>query len=184
MFTLLVLFTGGTVMLVVERRNGLLRRLASSPMSRGAVVAGKWGSRMLVGMVQLGVAMLTGRLLFGVTWAPLPAVLVLLTAYASLAAALAILIGSLCRTEAQAIGFGVIATNVLAALGGCWWPIEVTPEWAQHLALFLPTGWAMDGLHKLMSFGKPAEAVAPHVAALACAALLVGWAAARRFRFQ
>ena len=184
MFTLLVLFTGGTVTLVVERRNGLLRRLASSPMSRGSVVAGKWGARMLVGLVQLGVAMLTGRLLFGIAWQPLPAVMVLLLAYAALAASLAILIGNACRTEAQAIGFGVVVTNILSALGGCWWPIEVTPEWAQTLALFLPTGVAMDGLHKLMNFGKPSLEVAPHVTALALGGLAAGWAAARRFRFQ
>lgn len=66
LFTLLALFTGGTVTLVVERRNGLLRRLASSPMSRGAAVVGKWGARMLVGLMQLTVAMLTGWLLFGI----------------------------------------------------------------------------------------------------------------------
>ena len=184
MFTLLVLFTGGTVTLVVERRNGLLRRLASSPMSRGAVVAGKWGARMIIGVIQLAAAMLTGKLLFGIAWQPLPAVALLLFAYAALAASLAVLLSTLCRTEGQAIGFGVLLTNILAALGGCWWPIEVTPEWTQQLAMAFPTGWAMDGLHKLMSFGKPALEVAPHVAALAGAGLLAGWAAARRFRFQ
>ncbi len=184
MFTLLVLFTGGTVTLVVERRNGLLRRLASSPMSRGAVVAGKWGARMIVGVIQLAAAMLTGWLLFDISWQPLPAVALLLLAYAGLAASLAVLLSTVCRTEGQAIGFGVLATNVLAALGGCWWPIEVTPEWTQQLAMAVPTGWAMDALHKLMSFGKPAMDVAPHMAALAGAGLLCGWAAAKRFRFQ
>ena len=46
MFTLLVMFTSGGVSLLVERRQGILRRLASSPMSRGAVVLGKWGARV------------------------------------------------------------------------------------------------------------------------------------------
>ena len=40
MFTLLVLFTSGAVSLTMERHQGILRRLASSPMSRGAVVLG------------------------------------------------------------------------------------------------------------------------------------------------
>ena len=35
MFTLLVMFTSGAVTLTVERNRGILRRLASSPMSRG-----------------------------------------------------------------------------------------------------------------------------------------------------
>ena len=52
---------------------------------------------------------------------------------------------------------------LLAPLGGCWWPIEVTPPWMQHAALLLPTGWAMDGLHKLISYGAAPASVAPAV---------------------
>jgi ABC-type multidrug transport system permease subunit len=90
----------------------------------------------------------------------------------------------LARTEQQVVGLGVIAANVLAALGGCWWPIEITPLWTQKLALLFPTGWAMDALHKLVSFGEPAGAILPHLAAILTAALAAGWAASRRFRFQ
>jgi hypothetical protein len=54
----------------------------------------------------------------------------------------------------------------------------------QKAALFLPTGLAMDGPHRLMSFGESAAAVAPHVAVLLAAGLLMGWLAARVFRFE
>ena len=40
---------------------------------------------------------------------------------------------------------------------------KITPLWAQKLALFLPTGWAMDALHKLVNFGAPRTAVIPHL---------------------
>ncbi len=46
-------------------------------------------------------------------------------------------------------GLGVLMANGLAALGGCWWPIEVTPQWMQTI---MPTGWTMDAMHKLISF--------------------------------
>ena len=46
MFTLLVLLTSGAAPLVMERQTGLLRRLASAPISRGAVVAGRRGGRL------------------------------------------------------------------------------------------------------------------------------------------
>ena len=52
----------------------------------------------------------------------------------------------------------------------------------QHAALLLPTGWAMDGLHKLISYGAAPAAVAPHTPALLGASLLAGWVAVRRFR--
>jgi len=185
MFTLLVLFTSGAVTLTIERHQGILRRLASSPMSRGAVVGGKWGARMAVGIIQLTFAMIVGSVLFHVRWGSnLPAVALVLLAYGALAATLGMLLGNLGRTEGQVVGFGVIASNVLAGLGGCWWPIEVTPLWAQKLSLFLPTGIAMDALHKLVNFGASPAAVLPHFLALTAATLIGLWLLARCFRFS
>lgn len=185
MFTLLVLFTSGAVTLTIERRLGILRRLASSPMSRGAVVLGKWAARMVVGVIQIAFAMLAGRILFHVNWGPnLAIVLLTLLAYGALAAALAMLLGNLGSSEGQVIGLGVILSNVLAGLGGCWWPMEITPLWAQRLALFLPTGLTMNALHKLVNFGAPPVAVLPHLAALTLAAALALYTLSRTFRFQ
>jgi len=185
MFTLLVLLTSGAVTLTIERRNGILRRLASSPMSRGAVVLGKWGARMAVGTIQIAFAMIAGSLLFHVHWGPnLPMVAAVLLAYGALAAALAMLLGNVGRTEGQVIGLGVILSNIMAGLGGCWWPIEITPLWAQKLALFLPTGLTMNALHSLVNFGAPPAAVIPHLCALLSATAIALAALSRVFRFQ
>jgi hypothetical protein len=54
----------------------------------------------------------------------------------------------------------------------------------QTLALFLPTGWTMDALHRLVSFRHDALAALPHALALAAAALAVGALAVRKFRFD
>jgi ABC-type multidrug transport system permease subunit len=184
MFTLLVLLTSGAVILVIERRDGLLRRIASTPLPRTGVVAGKWGSRMALGLVQIGFAMAIGTAFFDVDWGPDPWMVgIVLFAWAALCAGLALVSGNLARTEGQAIGLGVFVANLLAALGGCWWPIEVTPPWAQSVALAVPTGWTMDALHRLMSFQAGAAAAAPHLIAIALAALAVGWIATRTFRY-
>jgi ABC-type Na+ efflux pump permease subunit len=185
MFTLLVLFTSGAVTLTIERNQGILCRLASAPMPRGAVVAGKWGSRMALGMVQIAFAMIAGSVLFDVGWGPsLPMVVIVLFAYGALAAMLGMLLGDLARTEGQVIALGVIASNLMAGLGGCWWPIEIAPFWAQKLALFLPTGWTMDALHKLVNFAAPPAAVIPHLAVTVLATVVAGWFLSRRFRFR
>ena len=185
MFIVLILFTTGGVSLLMERNQGILRRLASAPMSRGAVVLGKWGARMSLGLVQIAFAMITGTVLFHVRWGPnLPMVVLVLLVYGSLAAALGMLLGNFGRTEGQVIGLGVIGSNVLAGLGGCWWPIEITPLWTQRLALAVPTGWTMDALHKLMNFGAGPWSVLPHLVVTAASALLVGYVLSRSFRFQ
>ncbi|HEY9175556.1 MAG TPA: ABC transporter permease, partial [Verrucomicrobiae bacterium] len=48
---------------------------------------------------------------------------------------------------------------LMAALGGCWWPLEVAPSALKVIALCLPTGWALQALHQLISFGSGLGAV-------------------------
>ncbi|HET9233716.1 MAG TPA: ABC transporter permease [Candidatus Eisenbacteria bacterium] len=185
MFTLILLLTSGAVLVILERKEGLLRRLASSPLDRSTILLGKWGGRMMLGMIQIGFAMIVGTLLFHVRWGSnLPMLLVVLFFYGGLAAILGLLLGSVARSEGQAVGLGVLTSNVFAALGGCWWPIEITPSWMQKLALVFPTGWAMDALHKLVSFEAPPTSVVPHLVVFSIALVVAGWLAARVFRFQ
>jgi ABC-2 type transport system permease protein len=185
MFTLLVLLTSGASMLAIERKQGLLRRLASAPISRTELVAGKWGGRMALAVLQVGFAMLMGTLVFNMLWGPdLAMVALVLASWAGFCASAGLLLGSLANSEKQAAGLGVLLANVLAALGGCWWPIEITPDWMQFVQKLLPTGWAMDALHKLISFESGAMSAVPHVAALLTAALAVTLLAVNRFKYE
>jgi ABC-type multidrug transport system permease subunit len=185
MFTMLVLLTSGSILLVIEREQGLLRRLASTPISRASVVLGKWAGKLALGLVQIGFAMAVGTVLFRMDWGhALPMVCAVLLGWAAFNAALGILLANLARSQAQMAGIGLLTTMVLAALGGCWWPIEVSPDWMQRFALFLPTGLTMDALHKLVNFGYGPEVAVPHLLALLLAALVAGMLAARTFRYQ
>lgn len=185
MFTLLVLLTSGAAMLVDDREKQLLRRLASAPLTRGQVVLGKWAGRMALATVQIAVAIgVSYTPLFDMDWGQsLPMVVLILLAWGALCTSLALLLGSLAKTDSQASNLGAFATMTLAALGGCWWPIEVAPAWMQQLQMYIPTGWTMDALHKLISFNMPWQSALPHMATLIIASLLVGWAASKRFRF-
>ncbi len=185
MFTLLVLLTSGALLLVTEREQGMLRRLAVAPLSRAEVVLGKWSGKLVLGLIQVGFGMLAGTWLFGMDWGPdLPMVMLVLLAWAGFCGSLGLLVGSLGNSQAQVGGFGVLTANLLAGLGGCWWPIEITPGWMQALAKLLPTGWTMDALHKLISFGDGPASVVPHLAALFTATAGIGWFAQRKFRYQ
>jgi len=185
MFTILVLLTTGGTMLVIERKQGLLRRLASAPFSRRDVIAGKWGGRMLIAVVQITVALLFGTYLFEMAWGPNFAMVVLVLAvWAGFCASAGLLLGSLANTEGQASGLGVLAANGLAALGGCWWPIEVTPAWMQMIQKFTPTGWTMDAMHKLISFQSGPASVIPQLVLLIVATVVVAAYAAKRFQYQ
>ena len=185
MFTLLVLLTSSGTMLVQERTQGLLRRLASTPISKAELVGGKWDGRMMLAAVQISVALAFGTFLFKMDWGPnLGMVILVLVAWGGFCASAGLWLGTVAKTEAQAGGLGVLAANGLAALGGCWWPIEVTPDWMQFIQKLLPTGWTMDALHKLISFQSGAAAVIPNIVMLVVAAAVFGGLAVRNFRYE
>ena len=134
---------------------------------------------------QVTVALGIGTLLFNMNWGPdLAMVIVILAAWAGFCASAGLLVGSIANTEGQAAGLGALAANALAALGGCWWPIEVTPPWMQTLQQFMPTGWTMDALHKLISFQSGAASALPQLAIIVGATVLVAALAVNRFQYE
>lgn len=164
----LTVFGGAT--LAAERRNGVLRRCRAQAVRRGELVAGKLYGLLLLGVVQIGYLLGLGRFLFGVPLgANLPAVLVTLLVFAWVAAALGVLAGSVVISEDRVVGLCVLASLLMAALGGCWWPLELAPAWLRTVAHLLPTGWAMNALHQLISFGAGWSAVVQPLG------VLVGW---------
>ncbi|MFT4540124.1 MAG: ABC-2 type transport system permease protein [Planctomycetota bacterium] len=185
MFTMMILLTGGAILLVIERQQGLFRRLASTPITRAQLVGGKWLGMCALACIQVGFAMLAGVLFFDMDWGPNVGMVVLVMfVWAAFNSSLAMFLAGFARSEAQMSAIGVMGTMALAALGGCWWPIEVTPSWMQSLAICLPTGWAMDAMHHLVSFGDGPASVLPHLAMLSASALILGLLAVKKFRYQ
>lgn len=185
LFTLLILLTTGSVTLFIEREQGKLRRLAATPITRGSIVLGKWGGKMALGLVQIAFAMLAGSVLFSMNWGPdAGMVLLVMVCWGAFCASASVLLANLGRNQGEVSGIGLMTSMMLAALGGAWWPIEVTPEWMQMLQKFLPSGWTMDAMHKLISFEAGAMSVLPHLSALLVGAWIIGWLGTRRFKFQ
>lgn len=185
MFTLMILLTGGSIVLIQERRAGLFRRLASSPIPVGTVLVGKWLARLVLAAIQISFSMVMGSLLFGMDWgSELGSVCLVLGMWGAFCASLSLLLATVATTEGQMAGLAVIGTMVLAALGGCWWPVELTPGWMQDVADLLPTGWAMSGMHELVHFGRGFTSVVRELALLAGGTVVALWLGARRFRFD
>lgn len=175
----------GGVFLAQEKVNGTLRRQAALPLTRGQIFTGKLLGRLLIAGVQIVILVAIGRFVFGLSWgaSPLGLALVLAT-YAAAVAGMATLLGAVVATPDQASGIGWITSMVMAALGGCWWPSEIMPRWLWLAAHALPTAWAMDALHSLVSFGRGLESVLlPSVVLLAFGAASA-WLGARWLRFE
>ena len=87
------------------------------------------------------------------------------------------------RAEDKVAGVCVMASLVMAAVGGCWWPLEIGPPVLRLLAHCVPAGWAMDALHQLISFGGGLSDAARPIAVLAAFGLAANALAARFFKW-
>lgn len=173
MIVLMMTLIYGGVFLAQEKRSGMLRRQATLPVTRRQIFLGKLVGRILVAAGQIVLLLAFGRYFFGLSWGTSPLGLVLVLASYTLAVAgMATFLGAVVKTPDQASSIGWIASMVLAALGGCWWPSEIMPVWLRQAAHILPTTWAMDGFHALVSFGKGADAVLLPAAVLFAMGLL------------
>lgn len=138
----------------------------------------------MLGCVQIVFFLLLGRFVFGVNIGQnVGGLLLTLWLYAWVAASLGVLIGSLVVNEDKTIGLCVLASMVMAALGGCWWPMEIVPETMKIIGHLFPTAWAMDSLHQLISFGGGLQTVLVPLGVLALFAVMANAGVAKVLRY-
>lgn len=171
--------------LVLERKNGCLRRLLTSNLSRPEILFGHFLAMFIMIMVQLLILILFGQLFLRLPYFREPLATLLLTVSTGLfAASLGLLLGSLAKSEEQAMIFSLIPMFILAGLGGAWVPLEFTPETFQRIAYFTPIAWMVDGYKDIVVRGLGLESVLTGTAVLLIYALVFWILGAWRFRYE
>lgn len=173
----------GSISIIQARRNHTLERLLASSVRRESILGGFFLGGIFRGLVQIVIFWAMGILVFHVDIGTSPGTVIGLSLLVVLmSAGFSILMATLAKTERSASALGVLASLVLAPLGGCWWPLFITPKWMQFLAKFTPHGWANDGFNKLMLFGATGSDVVANMLALVGFTVLFVVLAVLRFR--
>jgi len=148
--------------LVQERRNRTLDRLRLTKASTTDLMLGFFLASFVLGLVQGGLLLTINGLWIGIDYGDSPvSLLLVMTLFAAVAAAAGLLLGTLAGSGGQADGLGTVFGLGLPALGGLWWPLEVTPDFMQNLGRMLPTGQAITVFHDLIGRGYGLADVAP-----------------------
>ncbi len=174
-------FTSQAIATAFDRRNGVLRLLATTPLGRGGLLAGKVLGVLAVEIVQVVVI---GAAALALGWRPdlagVPAAIGAGLLGTAAFTALALLLAGTLRAE----GVLAVANLVLVLLvvgGGLLVPPDQLPGALAHLAAFLPSGALGEALRgALLGTGVPALSV---VVLLGWTAAL-GWGATRLFRWH
>ena len=173
----------GAGLLVRERQNHTLERLLATSVRRDSLVGGMFTGAAGKGLIQISIFWTVGILAFKIDLGVAPAAVILLSVLmVVMSASFGIMLATLAKTDRSADSIAVLTSLVLAPLGGCWWPLFITPDWMQFIAKFTPHGWATTGFNKLMVFGAGFGDVVPEMLALLGFAALFGTIAVWRFR--
>jgi ABC-2 type transport system permease protein len=151
---------GLSAMFAMERQTGTLRRILVTPTSKTVYIGGTIFGQVVTAMIQMAILITFGWLFLKIDWGNSILALVMIIASSTLAAAaLGTMLGTFVKTEGQANGLSIMIGMVMAMLGGCWYPIELFPEFMRSIARIFPTTWAMQGLLDISVRGQGAEGV-------------------------
>ena len=169
--------------LVKERQNHTLERLLSSSATKTAILGGVYGSTVVKGLIQIAIFWAVGILYFKMDLGLSPLAVILISILMTLmASAFGVMLATFVKTERSASSVGVLTSLILAPLGGCWWPLFITPQWMQSLAKITPHGWATTAFNKLLIFGGDFNSVVPNMLVLAGFGVVFGLIATLRFK--
>ena len=150
-----------------ERQGQTLERLLSNGVRRESIILGKFVGIAFRGLLQLAVLWAVGILAFGIDLGISPTAVILVSVLMALtSAAFGVMLASFITDVRAASTAGVLVSLTLAPIGGCWWPLFITPEWMQSLAKLTPHGWANGAFNKLMLFGAEFGDVSQELIAL------------------
>lgn len=144
-------FTSQAIATGFDRRNGVLRLLATTPLGGSGLVAGK-----ALGVLALvvGQTLVLAAVAVALGWRPdptgVPAALVVLVLGAAAFTSLALLVAGLLRAEAV-IAVANLVWILLLAGGAVLLPADLLPAPLAALAAFLPSGALGEGLRSALA---------------------------------
>jgi len=185
MFLMFQLMTFFMVLWVEDIKGGKIKRIVMSPTPMRDVFYAQLASRFLWGLLQVIIILGVGSRILGVHLdIPWGYFAVMLFTYMVAAIALGMFLATFFHTPEKAGAVGVIAGLVMAALGGCWWPLEFVSATMKHVALVFPTGLMMDAMGDFIALGTDAAFPRFNFMVLALMALVLMPLAIRRMHRQ
>lgn len=152
-FAMMSLVTSAQI-LVNERKTRALQRLMTTAMRPWQIVIGHLLAMFGLVFLQTAVLVVFGQFVLGVDYLnePLGALLVSV-ALCLWVASMGLLIGVLAKSDDQVVLFSLIAMFLFSALGGAWFPLEVSGGAFAAIGRLMPSAWAMTGYQNILIRG-------------------------------
>lgn len=166
-----------------ERESGTLEQLQVTPLRPGVLMAGKVTPFVLIGLVDVGLALGVGAWVFGVPLRGNPGLLALATLlYLLSTLGVGLLIATMSRTQQQAFVGGFLFMLPAVLLSGVMTPVRAMPDWLAWLTYLNPVRYYVEVLRGALLKGAGLADLWLQVLLLGVFGTLVMTVAAGRFR--
>jgi ABC-2 type transport system permease protein len=183
MFVMMMLLSvTGTI--IEARNNGVWYRILATPASKFEIAFGYLLSFFLIGWIQFGILLISTHYLFDVQWGNPLSIAILVSALLFAIVGLGLCIAGMAKTVEQQASIGNLIVVSTCMLSGVYWPIEITPEFMQKMAEFLPQTWAMKGFTELIVSGGTWIDIIDSIAVLIGFGLVFLVVGMKRIRFE
>ncbi len=141
----------GSIQFLDLREKEIIRSLSVTPLSREALLSSEIGLRLIIGILQMAIIIMIGRLFFGVSIkaSPLAVLGVVILGSLTFVSLGYMLISFVSSAEGGRNLIQVVQFPMLF-LSGIFFPIETMPDYTQPIVRILPLTYLGDALRQLM----------------------------------
>lgn len=160
-----------------DRKYKTWDRILISPVSNSSFLSGSLIVSYLVGFLQLGVLILSGKYLFNVDWGnSILGIILIASSFVFAVTTLGLFLSGIVKTHGQLSAITPIVLTSTAMLGGCMWPLEmVNNKSLLLLSNITPQKWAVSGMEKIAMYGGGLEAaIKPTIVLLGMGIIFLG----------
>jgi ABC-2 type transport system permease protein len=153
MFALFGLVSSANI-LVQERKTHTLHRMMTTSMSAAEIIAGHLLANFTICFGSTLILLIFGQLVLGVDYIRQPiAILVISLALGLWVAAVGLTISVFAENDSQVVVYSLITMFIFSALGGTWFPLDVSGAVFAAVGQLTPTAWVMTGYQNILMRG-------------------------------
>jgi ABC-2 type transport system permease protein len=172
------------MVLVSWRKQGIMKRLAATPLRSGTLISAQMVARLFLSIAQAAILLAVAMLLFKVqvygTWGALALVIVV---GATAMMAIGFIVGSFARSEDAAQSLVFLISFPMMFLGGSYFSVAGAPAFLQPVINFLPLTHLNDALRQIINNGASLAAIQSDLLVLLAWTVIGLFLATRAFRW-
>jgi ABC-2 type transport system permease protein len=169
--------------IVREKEIGTIEQVNVTPIKKWEFITGKLLPFWIIGILEMGLGLLLGKLIFDIPLeGSIPLVFLFTAIFLFVVLGLGMFISTFTDTQQQAIFFSWFIMVVFILMSGLFTPIESMPDWARILTWFNPVAYMVGVMREVLLKGSGIMAMSGSLIVLSIFAVVLNVLAVGNYR--